>query len=136
MLFKTAMIQRITSIVRYWSSPHQSQMRAFFFFRHLSPAAGTNDVLPQLVGIPNHIIEENHSNKSDADDDLSIWNMAVPKRKHTKSRKRMKTTSQKRLKLKKNIVFDPRTGEVSLMHKLPFNWKEYLPKTDEQQQQD
>lgn len=56
-----------------------------------------------------------------------IW-FAVPKRKHTRSRKRMKTTVQKRLPLKKNIVFDPRTGEVTLKHKLPFNWKDYLPK--------
>lgn len=53
---------------------------------------------------------------------------AVPKRKHTKSRKRMKTTVPKRIPLKKNIVFDPRTGEVTLQHKLPFNWKDYLPK--------
>jgi ribosomal protein L32 len=60
---------------------------------------------------------------------LSIW-FAVPKSKHTRSRKRMKTTVQKRLKLKKNIVFDPRTGEVTLKHKLPFNWKDYLPKID------
>jgi ribosomal protein L32 len=60
---------------------------------------------------------------------ISIW-FAVPKRKHTKSRKRMKTTVQKRIPLKKNIVFDPRTGEVTLQHKLPFNWKDYLPKIE------
>mmetsp|Transcript_11064 Transcript_11064/g.17754 ORF Transcript_11064/g.17754 Transcript_11064/m.17754 type:complete len:134 (-) Transcript_11064:115-516(-) len=58
-----------------------------------------------------------------------IW-FAVPKRKHTRSRKRMKTTVQKKIPIKKNIVFDPRTGEVTLKHKLPFNWKDYLPKLD------
>ena len=34
-----------------------------------------------------------------------IWLFAVPKSKHSKSRKRMKTTVHKRLKTKKNIVF-------------------------------
>ena len=99
--------------------------------------------MPQLAGIPNGSmidchhhhhqqhpsVDEAGNNNNDNNDDYSIW-FAVPKRKHTRSRKRMKTTSQKRLKLKKNIVFDPRTGEVSLMHKLPFNWKDYLPQTE------
>ena len=58
-----------------------------------------------------------------------IW-FAVPKSKISRSRKRMKTTRQKRLPLKKNIVFDPRTGEVTLKHKMPFNWKDYLPKVE------
>ena len=66
---------------------------------------------------------------SNVQDNPWIW-FAVPKRKHTRSRKRMKTTTHKRLPLKKNIVFDPRTGEVTLQHKLPFNWKDYLPKED------
>ena len=66
------------------------------------------------------------------EDDFSVW-FAVPKRKHTRSRKRMKTTRQKRLKVKKNIVFDPRTGEVTLMHKMPFNWKDYLPKSKKEE---
>jgi ribosomal protein L32 len=59
-----------------------------------------------------------------------IW-FAVPKSKISRSRKRMKTTRQKRIPLKKNIVFDPRTGEVTLKHKMPFNWRDYLPKVDE-----
>lgn len=65
----------------------------------------------------------------DYDDDYSVW-FAVPKSKHTRSRKRMKTTRQKRIPIKNNIVFDPRTGEVTLKHKLPFNWKDYLPKVE------
>jgi len=58
-----------------------------------------------------------------------IW-FAVPKSKISRSRKRMKNTRQKRIPLKKNIVFDPRTGEVTLKHKMPENWKDYLPKID------
>ena len=61
--------------------------------------------------------------------DQHIW-FAVPKSKISRSRKRMKNTRQKRIPLKKNIVFDPRTGEVTLKHKMPFNWKDYLPKVD------
>ncbi len=68
-------------------------------------------------------------NDNVAQDNPWIW-FAVPKKRVSRSRKRMKTTVQKRIPLKKNIVFDPRTGEVTLMHKLPFNWKDYLPKFD------
>ena len=63
-------------------------------------------------------------------DDLSVW-FAVPKKRVTRHKKRLKTTVQKRIPLRKNIVIDPRTGEVTLMHRLPYNWKEYLPKVDE-----
>ena len=65
----------------------------------------------------------------EASEQQHIW-FAVPKSKISRSRKRMKTTRQKRIPLKKNIVFDPRTGEVTLKHKMPFNWKDYLPKVD------
>jgi len=61
----------------------------------------------------------------------SIWNFAVPKSKISRSKKRMKTTVQKRIKLKKNIIIDERTGELTLKHKLPFNWKDYLPEAPE-----
>uniref|UniRef100_A0A7S1C2Q6 Uncharacterized protein n=1 Tax=Corethron hystrix TaxID=216773 RepID=A0A7S1C2Q6_9STRA len=59
-----------------------------------------------------------------ADSD-AVW-FAVPKRKHTRSRKRKKTTSQKRIPLKTNIVRDKTTGEFTLMHHLPFGWKNYI----------
>lgn len=59
----------------------------------------------------------------------SLW-FAVPKSKVTRSKKRMKTTWQNKIPIRKNIVFDGRTGEVTLQHKLPFNWKEYLPKVE------
>lgn len=90
------------------------------FQPRLAPA-----VVPQLAGIP---YQQSPSTASEGENTW-IW-FAVPKRKHTKSRKRMKTTAQKRLPVKKNIIFDPRTGEVTLQHKLPFNWKDYLPKID------
>jgi ribosomal protein L32 len=94
------------------------------FFNYYSLTPG---FVPQLAGFPQDVMDsvaENHHHESSW-----IW-FAVPKRKHTKSRKRMKTTVHKRLSLKKNIVFDPRTGEVTLKHKLPFNWKDYLPKEE------
>mmetsp|Transcript_11428 Transcript_11428/g.19005 ORF Transcript_11428/g.19005 Transcript_11428/m.19005 type:complete len:124 (-) Transcript_11428:205-576(-) len=56
----------------------------------------------------------------------ALW-LAVPKSRVTKGKKRMKTTKQKRIAKKANIITDARTGETTLMHKLPFNWKEYLP---------
>jgi ribosomal protein L32 len=82
-------------------------------------------MMPQIAGMP--MIQDSESQQQD--DESWIW-FAVPKRKHTKSRKRMKTTAQKKIPLKKNIVFDPRTGEVTLKHKLPANWKDYLPKVE------
>mmetsp|Transcript_30251 Transcript_30251/g.29151 ORF Transcript_30251/g.29151 Transcript_30251/m.29151 type:complete len:114 (-) Transcript_30251:242-583(-) len=57
-----------------------------------------------------------------------LW-LAVPKSKITRSKKRMKTTNQKRIKLKDHIIVDKRTGELTLRHKMPFNWKDYLPET-------
>ena len=57
----------------------------------------------------------------------ALW-LAVPKSRVTKGKKRMKTTNQKRIAKKANIITDARTGELTLMHKLPFKWKEYLPK--------
>jgi ribosomal protein L32 len=81
--------------------------------------------MPQIAGMPMF----HDSQPQQPDYESWIW-FAVPKRKHSKSRKRMKTTAQKRIPLKKNIVFDPRTGEVTLKHKLPGNWKDYLPKIE------
>mmetsp|Transcript_14602 Transcript_14602/g.26463 ORF Transcript_14602/g.26463 Transcript_14602/m.26463 type:complete len:99 (+) Transcript_14602:156-452(+) len=58
----------------------------------------------------------------------SLW-FAVPKRKVTRSKKRMKTTKQYRIPLRQDIIADPRTGEPTLRHRLPFNWREsYIPK--------
>lgn len=93
--------------------------KRLFLRRPLTPA-----FVPQLAGV-----QQNWPEMQAESDNSWIW-FAVPKRKHTRSRKRMKTTAQKRLVLKKNIVFDPRTGEVTLKHKMPFNWKDYLPKED------
>ena len=56
----------------------------------------------------------------------ALW-LAVPKKKVTRHKKRLKTTVQKRIKLRRDIITDPRTGETTLRHKMPFNWKKYLP---------
>ena len=97
------------------------------FFPPISPQLS-------LAGIPlddsyinsNSSMEEN--NNSTLED--SLW-FAVPKQRVSKSKKRMKTTLQKRIKLKDNIVIDKRTGELTLKHKLPYNWKNYLPENAE-----
>mmetsp|Transcript_15188 Transcript_15188/g.28819 ORF Transcript_15188/g.28819 Transcript_15188/m.28819 type:complete len:121 (+) Transcript_15188:116-478(+) len=56
----------------------------------------------------------------------ALW-LAVPKKKVTRHKKRLKTTVQKRIKLRHDITTDPRTGELTLRHKMPFNWKQHLP---------
>ena len=86
----------------------------------LSPCGATaaGILTPPAAGPENEINNDQH-----------IW-FAVPKSKISHSRKRMKTTRQMRIPLKKNIVFDPRTGEVTLKHRMPENWKDYLPKLD------
>jgi ribosomal protein L32 len=91
-------------------------------------------LVPQLAGgIPQQLPSSSSSSQQEEQQQHQlqdwIW-FAVPKSKISPSRKRMKTTKQKRIPMKKNIVFDHRTGEVTLKHKLPFNWKDYLPKID------
>mmetsp|Transcript_18213 Transcript_18213/g.25660 ORF Transcript_18213/g.25660 Transcript_18213/m.25660 type:complete len:104 (-) Transcript_18213:141-452(-) len=79
----------------------------------------------QLAGVPS----TNHQAAPSLQELLqdALW-FAVPKQKISRSKKRKKTTRQKAIKLKENIITDPRTGEPTLMHKLPLNWKQYLPK--------
>jgi len=82
--------------------------------------------------LPAAIERSSYSDRlEDVDDFLGPLWLAVPKKKVTRGKKRMKTTVQKRIKLKKNICIDRRTGEMTLMHKLPFNWKEYLPRMED-----
>ena len=76
----------------------------------------------QLAGISN--IENNNVDSSSIFEDLSIW-FAVPKSRISKSRKRMKHQRYKVVH-KTNITHCPVTGEVTLMHKLPPNWKKYV----------
>jgi ribosomal protein L32 len=76
-----------------------------------------------VTGLNPHPISAEESNSTLED---SLW-FAVPKKKVSRGKKRMKTTLQKRIKLKDNIVIDKRTGELTLKHKLPYNWKNYLP---------
>uniref|UniRef100_A0A6T7HG03 Uncharacterized protein n=1 Tax=Attheya septentrionalis TaxID=420275 RepID=A0A6T7HG03_9STRA len=85
----------------------------------------------QLAGmggaLPNNVLQPPQLHKPTSSLLDAIW-LAVPKSRVSRSRKRMKTTISKRIVAKKNIVVDGRTGELTLKHKLPFNWKEYLPK--------
>ena len=103
----------------------QRQINKFFF----------PPIAPQLslAGIP---LDNNISLQNNANTDISsvleesLW-FAVPKSKISRSKKRMKTTVQKRIKVKDNIIIDKRTGELTLKHKLPYNWKNYLPENAE-----
>ena len=54
-----------------------------------------------------------------------LW-FAVPKQKVTRHKKRLKTTVQKRIPLRTDIVLDPRTGQITRKHRMPVNWKDYL----------
>lgn len=56
----------------------------------------------------------------------AIW-FAVPKSKISRQKKRTKSTLRDRIPLRKDIIVDPRTGETTRSHRLPFNWEEYLP---------
>lgn len=102
------------------------QINRFFF-----PTA-----VPQLslAGIPSHLNGDISNNfgidttSSPLED--ALW-FAVPKKKVTRGKKRLKTTLQKRIKMKNNIVIDKRTGELTLKHKLPYNWENYLPENAE-----
>jgi ribosomal protein L32 len=77
---------------------------------------------PQLCGMPSF-------QEAPVDDDSSIW-FAVPKSKISLSKKKMKNYNKRIIQAKQNITTCPRTGEVTLKHKLPFNWKEYIPEFD------
>ena len=88
---------------------------------------------PQLALVPaalssNNTAMEQFQQQQQGSPSLSdcLW-LAVPKSKISRSKKRMKTTNQKAIKTKNHIVVDGRTGELTLRHRLPFNWKDYLP---------
>ena len=89
----------------------QQYIRQRFFLNLWQPALlGTNNIAatPSLL------------------DNLAVW-FAVPKQKVSRHKKRLKTTVQKRIPLRQDIIKDPRTGEITRRHRLPFNWKDYLP---------
>lgn len=58
--------------------------------------------------------------------DHALW-FAVPKQKVSRMKKRRKATLRDRIKKREDIITDPRTGEKTLRHRLPENWKDYLP---------
>ena len=75
------------------------------------------------VAPPSSLLDRNNN---DNNFDWSLW-FAVPKKRRSHHKVRLRTTLQYRLKLRKDIVTDPRTGELTLKHRLPFNWFDYLP---------
>ena len=94
-------------------------------------------IAPQLslAGVPSNYFDNTSLNNTDTTSSPSpleeaLW-FAVPKKKVTRGKKRLKTTLQKRIKMKNNIVIDKRTGELTLKHKLPYNWENYLPENAE-----
>jgi ribosomal protein L32 len=91
----------------------------------LSSRPGSRSLQPALCGLP--IAPLNHHQHKD--NDLSLW-FAVPKKKVSHSRKRMKQNHKNRMPHKQNIITCPRTGELTLMHKLPLNWRDYIPTFD------
>ncbi len=101
--------------------------------QHFTPlaAAPTLQLEPSFVGgtgIENGIGSASNTNFGNNSSSLMdcLW-LAVPKSKISRQKKRMKTTNQKAIKKKNHIIVDGRTGEITLRHRLPFNWKDYLP---------
>jgi ribosomal protein L32 len=80
---------------------------------------------PQPQLIMNGMIPISSQSKSVWEEDLSTW-FAVPKQKVSHSRKRMKQQFKNVIRPKQHICTCPRTGELTLRHRLPFNWKDYL----------
>ena len=107
------------------------QINTFFFFPPIAPQIS-------MAGIPfcdittslntNYDVDTSSSSSSSLEE--ALW-FAVPKKKVTRGKKRLKTTLQKRIRMKNNIVIDKRTGELTLKHKLPYNWENYLPENAE-----
>ncbi len=79
---------------------------------------------PAVCGLP--LAASPSSQATSVFDDMSIW-FAVPKQKVSHSKKRLKQAHKNVMRHKENICTCPRTGEVTLKHKLPFNWKDYIP---------
>ena len=118
------MIRSLISVART-AIDRTALMSSSQFFRPTPQLAlagvGGVDIDPSALAPPSSSSSGGGAGLFDA-----LW-LAVPKSRKTKGKKRMKTTNQKRIAKKANIITDARTGETTLMHKLPFNWKEYLP---------
>mmetsp|Transcript_42971 Transcript_42971/g.48791 ORF Transcript_42971/g.48791 Transcript_42971/m.48791 type:complete len:126 (+) Transcript_42971:43-420(+) len=93
--------------------PRQCKL-AFQHFFHQQP-------ILQVCGLP--LVD---NNAAIDDTNTSIW-FAVPKSKISHSRKREKQFHKNHIPHKKNIIFCKQTGEVTLSHRLPYNWRDYIP---------
>lgn len=110
----------LSSIRHAALSAFRRQIDRFFFFPPVAPQLSLAGI---HLDVPSSTDDDELGNSALED---SLW-FAVPKKKISKSRKRKKTTLQKAIKAKTNIVVDRRTGELTLKHKLPYNWINYLP---------
>ena len=93
------------------------------FLSILHPPAPQLSLSPSFCGpsISSGVVQQQSPTIADC-----LW-LAVPKSKISRGKKRMKTTLQKAVKKKNHVIVDGRTGELTLRHRLPFNWKDYLP---------
>ena len=114
--------------IRHAAISLQRQINRFFF----PPIAPQLSLAGISLTESNWMDTSNNNNNNNSNNSIedSLW-FAVPKSKISRQKKRLKTTLQKRIKPKDNIVIDKRTGELTLKHKLPFNWKNYLPENAE-----
>jgi ribosomal protein L32 len=88
-------------------------------------AADHRDIFPWIGGgdVRGDNQQDEHEHQEQEQDHL--W-FAVPKKQVTRHKKRLKTTVQKRIPLRTDIVLDPRTGQITRKHRMPVNWKDYL----------
>ena len=117
------------SSIRHAAFSLQRQIHRFFFPPIAPQLSLAGFSLTESNWMHDTSNNNNNNNSSTVLED-SLW-FAVPKSKISRQKKRLKTTLQKRIKPKDNIVIDKRTGELTLKHKLPFNWKNYLPENAE-----
>ncbi|GMI11987.1 hypothetical protein TrVE_jg13992 [Triparma verrucosa] len=104
-------LSRVMSLVR--QIPPQTSSSFAGFFPRLTPRL-------ELAG---HSLPASTQTATQPLSDLfdALW-LAVPKSKISRSKKRMKHGRYK-LKNKTNIIRDRITGEWTLRHRLPMNWK-------------
>ena len=110
----------------------RAQRLLFNFHNHLPPPAFLWLHQPQLIGgfpssTPSSLLDHDDEHEEQPQPHDSIWRFAVPKKRVTRSKKRLKTTVQYRIQPRQNIITDPRTGELTLRHRLPHAWEDYLP---------
>ena len=117
----------LDSTLRQWMRGVERSFHPHFLSTHfMTPSL-------QLAGVPLPVgaMEDDSSTiTSTTPTSDAIWLFAVPKNRITRSKKRSKTTVQKSISKKQNIVVDRITGHLTLTHRLPFRWRDYLLEFD------